>query len=326
MKKLLVMVGSTATGKTDLAIKIAKKINGEIISADSRQVYKFMNIGTGKDLPKGAKLVKPVLPGLGGYYLVSGVRIWGYDLVHPKKAFSVFKYQKIAKKVIQNIWRRKKTPILVGGTGLYVKSVTEGIATVGIPRNESLRKNIEEKSKDDLYERLANLDPMKAAEMNFSDKNNPRRLVRAIEVAMWNINHGGRKNLKKPDLLKDADILKIGLDISPSKLLERIKKRVEARLKSGFDTEVRELLTKKIPEGSQVFDSIGYKQWKKYLRGRLSKKDAISLWEKEEEKYSKRQKTWFKKEKDINWYKPTSKEYPKNVEKNILSWYKSDNV
>jgi len=326
MKKLLVVLGSTATGKTDLALKIAKKINGEIVSADSRQVYKYMDIGTGKDVPKGSKFVRPVLFGIGGYYLVNDVRIWGYDLVGPKKDFSVYKYQKIAKKIIQNIWKRKKTPILVGGTGLYIRSLIKGIDTAGVPINKGLRKKLERKSADTLYEHLANLDPSKAAEMNSSDKSNPRRLVRGIEVAMWNIDHGGRIKVDKHDLLNDVDVLKIGLDIPSKELARKIKARVRARIKNGFDKEVKNLLAKKIPEKAQVFDSIGYKQWKKYLKGMLSKKEAIKMWEKEEEKYSKRQKTWFKKEEGVSWYLPKSNEYPKNVEKKILSWYKSDNV
>lgn len=321
-KKLLVIVGPTATGKTDLAIKIAKKVGGELVSADSRQVYKFMDIGTGKDLPKGVKFKRPFFSGVGGYYMIEGVRVWGYDLVDPRKPFSVSKYQKIAKKIARDVWKRKKLPILVGGTGLYIKSVLKEIETVGIPRNENLRKNIKRNTVEELYNQLANLDPVKAGEMNSSDRKNPRRLIRGVEIAMWEIDHKGKRKKKNTTFLENLNVLKIGLNIPQRELKEKIGERVLSRVKKGFDEEVKKLLRKKIPKVSQAFDSIGYKQWKKYLEGKYTKKEAIDVWAKEEEKYSKRQLTWFKKEIDVNWYDPTIKKYPGNVEKNVFSWYK----
>lgn len=319
-KKLLVIVGSTATGKTDLAIKIANKVGGELISADSRQVYKFMDIGTGKDLPKGVKFIRPFFLGA-GYYMIGGVRVWGYDLVDPRKPFSVSKYQKIAKNIVRDVWRRKKLPVLVGGTGLYIKSVLEEMETVVIPKNENFRKNIEKNTVDELYNQLANLDPMKAGKMNSSDRKNPRRLVRGIEIAMWEIGHKGKRK-KNNTFLEGLSVLKIGLKIPQRKLKEKIGERVLSRVKEGFDEEVKKLLRKKIPKASQAFDSIGYKQWKKYLEGKYTKEEAIEIWKKEEEKYSKRQATWLKKEINVNWYNPTVKKYPENVEKKVLSWYK----
>src|SRR3989344_1522932 len=151
---MLVICGPTATGKTKLGIFLAQKFNGEIISADSRQVYKFMDIGTGKEWDEG-------------------VKIWGYDLVDPKKNFSVFEYLKFVRKALDDIWKRGKLPILVGGTGLYIKAVVEGIDTLNIPKNEDLRKSLEEKNVSELYEKLATLDSSKAASLNISDKNNP---------------------------------------------------------------------------------------------------------------------------------------------------------
>src|SRR3989339_132915 len=135
--KLLVICGQTGTGKTSLAIFLARKFNGELISADSRQVYKGLDIGTGKDLKEIEK---------------SKIKIWGYDLVEPKKNFSVGNYIRFAQKVINDIQKRDKLPILVGGTGLFTKGVTDGIPTAFVPRNLKLRKNLEEKDVNELFE------------------------------------------------------------------------------------------------------------------------------------------------------------------------------
>src|SRR3990172_2929291 len=195
MKKLLVICGPTATGKTSLALQLANLLAsgpkgsgpvGELVSADSRQVYRGMDIGTGKDLPKKARFKITDLrfkDNTIGYYEIEGVRIWGYDLVEPTEEFSVSKYIETAGYVIDDIWRRGKLPILVGGTGLYIKGVVDGISTANIPKSLSLRMQYKEKSVDELGEILGSIDPFKLASMNASDRKNPRRLVRAIEVS-----------------------------------------------------------------------------------------------------------------------------------------------
>ena len=195
MNKLLVICGPTAMGKTSLAIRIAKKLTasgpegsgpaGEIVSADSRQVYSGMDIGTGKDLPAGAKIRYPWFRKY-GFYEVDGVKIWGYDITDPRHEFSVAQYLKIAHHIIDDIAKRKKFPILVGGTGLYIKGVIDGIPTAAVPPSESLRKNLEE-SVDELYEKLSQMDSLKAASLNSSDRRNPRRLIRAIEIAQYQL-------------------------------------------------------------------------------------------------------------------------------------------
>lgn len=180
--KLLVICGPTATGKTALGIYLAKKFEGELVSADSRQVYKGMDIGTGKDLPGNSKL-EIRNSKLGGSYKVAGVPIWGYDLISPKEEFSVARYIKIAGKIIKDIWERDKLPILAGGTGLYIKGVVDGIPTAFIPKNIALRESLGKRGVRELFEILAEMDAVKAASLNISDKKNPRRLVRAIEIA-----------------------------------------------------------------------------------------------------------------------------------------------
>ena len=173
MQKLLVICGPTSVGKTSLAIRLAKKFNGEIVSADSRQVYKKMDIGTGKDLPANSKL--QTLNSKLGFYLIQSIKLWGYDLVEANEEFNVSEYLNIAKTVITDIQKRGKLPILVGGSGFYIKGVIDGIPTVNIPANKELRNKLESMTAPDLFEKLAELSAERAGSMNSSDKKNPRR-------------------------------------------------------------------------------------------------------------------------------------------------------
>ena len=228
MKKLLVICGPTATGKTSLAMLLAGKINAELVSADSRQVYKNMDIGTGKNLPPKSKF-RRASSKLGGYYKTDGLKIWGYDLISPGEEFSVAQYIEIARRIIKDIHRRKKLPILVGGTGLYIKGIVEGIPTAKIPQNRNIRKNLNKKTVEELFESLAFLDPIRAGSLNRSDKKNPRRLTRAIEVAIWKLKNIG---LKLKDQKQNYEVLFIGLTASRDILYQRVEK--------GFCRELRE--------------------------------------------------------------------------------------
>lgn len=324
-RKLLVICGSTVTGKTNLGLRLAKKLEGEVISADSRQVYKGMDIGTGKDLPrnfgfrtsdlrfKGAKV---------GYYTDGDTRIWGYDLVSPKGSFSVAEYIRIAGKVIENIWKRGKLPILVGGTGLYIQGVVDGIPTATIPRNERLRSSLEGKGFPELFEMLAQLDPVKAASLNTSDRKNPRRLIRSIEIADA-VMRGKDKSSKK---MAVDDVLFIGLVAPRGKLNERIDKRVGSRLREGFEKEVSRLLKEGVSWEMQSMSSLGYRQWRDYVEGKLTKDQAIEKWRSEERKYAKRQITWFKKDKRINWFNISKSNWQRSVEKMVEKWYISSSI
>lgn len=304
MQKLLVICGPTATGKTSLGIALARKLNGEIVSADSRQVYKGMDIGTGKEWGKG-------------------VKIWGYDLVDPKKEYSVSKYLKFAEKTIGEIERRGKLPIIVGGTGLYIKAITGGIPTVNIPRNKNLRKSLETKSASELFETLASLDATKAGNMNVSDKNNPRRLIRAIEVAQYLVTKGASSvsGVKDKKSLENQDILFIGLEASKKAIDGKINNRVDARVRDGIKDEIKALLKKGVDWHDQSMFSLGYRQWRDYFEGEVEEEKIIEEWKKEERKYAKRQMTWFKKEKEINWFDVNSSEFPNNVEKLVERWH-----
>jgi tRNA dimethylallyltransferase len=319
MNKLLVICGPTSTGKTTLAIVLAKKLNGELISADSRQVYKGMDIGTGKDLPKGAKIKLPWFQKY-GYYELDGVKIWGYDLADPRHEYSVAQYIKFAERIISDICKRGKNPILVGGTGLYIKGVVDGIPTASIPKNVLLRKNLEKLTPGELFEKLAQMDSLKAGQMNSSDKKNPRRLIRAIEVAMWKIN-----NIKKEKEMEGKKkILMVNLIglMAPEKFIsERIKKRVVQRVKAGIKKEVQDLLKKHVTWGMPSMSSMGYRQWKDYFDNKRSEIEVIKEWEGEENKYVKRQMVWFKKDKRIHWFDITASGFPNNVEKSVEKWY-----
>jgi tRNA dimethylallyltransferase len=319
MHKLLVICGPTSTGKTTLAIALAKKFNGELISADSRQVYKGMDIGTGKDIPLGTKIKLPWFQKY-GYYEISGVKIWGYDLADPRHEFNVAQYIKFAERIISDIIKRGKCPILVGGTGLYIKGVVDGIATASIPKNNLLRENLEKSTPEELFEKLAQMDSLKAGQMNASDKKNPRRLIRAIEVAMWKINNIKKeKEMKKKK--KDLVVLVVGLTAPEKFISERIKLRVAQRVKAGIKKEVQTLLRKHVTWNMPSMSSMGYRQWKDYFANKKTEAEVINDWEAEEKKYVKRQMVWFKKDKRIHWFDITSSGYPKNVEKSVEKWY-----
>jgi tRNA dimethylallyltransferase len=316
MDKLLVICGQTGTGKTSLAFYLADILGGELVSADSRQVYKKLDIGTGKDLLKGSFYNKS------GYYDVGGIKIWGYDLVDPKKNFGVGNYLKFAKRAIANIIKRKKLPIIVGGTGLYIKGVTDGIPTAFVPQNQNLRKNIEGKDPAELFEILAQLDPIRAGALNHSDRLNPRRLIRAIEVATW-----GLEKINKPVNLTRSfvkkDLLFVGLTAPKEYLNQKINKRVEKRIGQGLKKEILGLLDSGVRWEHQSMSSLGYRQWRGYFEGTKTKQEIIKEWTNEEIRYAKRQLTWFKTNKRIKWFDVSKKDFVKNVEKLVKKWYYS---
>lgn len=327
MKKLLVVCGPTSSGKTTLALSLAKKFNGELVSADSRQVYRGMDIGTGKDLPRGARLKKGFFAKW-GYYETDGIKIWGYDIADPKHEFSVGQYLRFANSVISDIQKRGKLPILVGGTGFYIKGVVDGIATAEVPKNEPLRKNLEERSATELYEKLSQLDSIKAGSLNSSDKKNPRRLIRAIEIAQWELAHGKKENLLPKLQSQDSDLI-IGLFLPKDLLEKKIKSRVLDRINAGIKDEVRKLLRNGVKWEDQSMLSLGYKEWRDFFEGAVDEDHVIAQWEMGERNYAKRQMTWFNKEtyhdgeKRINWFDITKNEYPENVENLVEKWYGS---
>jgi tRNA dimethylallyltransferase len=307
MQKILVICGPTATGKTSLGFKLAKKYNGEIISADSRQVYKHMDIGTGKEWD-------------------NEVKIWGYDLADPKENYSVSDYFKTMKVAIEDIWSRGMMPIIVGGTGFYIKSLIDGIQTVDIPKNNDLRESLEKLSVDELFDKLGVLDSSKAASLNSSDSKNSRRLIRAIEVAVWNTENTIQKhevNLRDRVLSDNVDVLMIGLKADKEKLLNNIIKRVEDRMNHGFIDEVESLLKNGVSWKMQSMNALGYKESEAFFKQGMSYEEFIETWIRNEMKYAKRQLTWFKKDNRINWFDIADKNFVTKVEKRLQKW---DNI
>lgn len=318
MGRILIICGPTATGKTSLALDLAKKFNGEIISADSRQVYTGLDIGTGKDVNptqksklKNQKYIS---------YIVNDTTIWGYDLVDPKEEFSVAQYTKIAKEIIDDIYSRGRTPILVGGTGFYIKSLIDGVDTLEIPKDQNLRDKLSSKKVSELYDLLVQTDYKKAVSLNESDKKNPRRLIRAIEVACWNLEF---RNSNLENKRTEYNPLFIGLNLSQESLYDRIQKRVLNRINNGFEEEVYELQKNGFSLDLQSANTLGYSQWLSYINGEISREKAIADWMHEEQLYSKRQLTWFKKDKRINWFDVEDSDFISEVEDTIRKWHNS---
>lgn len=329
MDKLLVICGPTATGKTSLGIRLAKKFNGEIISADSRQVYVGMNLGTGKDVQGGKWYFSGLEWGMGitegtekkqkaqkiGYWEVNGVPIWMLDVVKPNQEFSVAQYVNLAWKAIEDIWKREKLPIIVGGTGFYIKGLIDGIETLGISPDWGLRWRLKDLPAQKLFEMLAQLDSEKAAQMNASDRKNPRRLIRAIEIA-------NAKTQKKAETQKDLDVLFVGLKAPHKELYQRIDKRVDERIKMGSEKEIRQLLKKGYDwKNSALGVTIGYREWQPFFLGKETKKAVIQRWKFAEHAYARRQMTWFRKDPRVCWFDITSRRWIPKVEMLVRRWY-----
>jgi len=276
-KKLIVILGPTASGKTELSIKLAKKFNGEIINADSRQIYKWLDIGTAKPTEKEKM----------------GIPHHLFDIANPKRHFTVGQYQRLAKKVIEKIQKRGKIPFLVGGSWFYIRAVVDGIVIPQVPPDWKLRKELERKTPKELYRILKNLDPERAKTI---EKENPRRLIRAIEIC--------KKIGKVPPLKFEPlpyPVLMIGIKREKKELERRIKKRFFEWLKRGLIYEVIKIRQKGISFKRIEEFGLQYREIARYLQGKISEKEMIENSIKENIKYAKKQMSWLKKDKRIHW-------------------------
>lgn len=272
--KLVVIVGPTAVGKSDYAVKYAKKHNGEVISADSRQVYAGLDIGTGKITKKEMK----------------GVRHHLLDVADPKKQFTVGKFKELAEKAIKDISSRGKLPIICGGTGFYIDAVVKNIEYPDVPPHKSLRKKLALQTPDELFRHLRKLDSAFALSLNNSEKNNPHRLIRSIEIAT--------ALGKVPPLQKRAlpySVTWIKLTAPKEELQKRINIRLLKRIKQGMIKEVENLHKNGLPWKRMEALGLEYRFISRYLRGLISKKEMIKLLQTEIWHYAKRQLLWFKK-------------------------------
>lgn len=277
-KKLIVILGPTASGKSELAIKLAKKFNGEIISADSRQVYRGMNIGTGK-------ITKKEMSGI-PHYLI--------DVVFPDQEFNVAIFKKLAIKAIKDIQRRGKLPFLVGGTGLYIQAVVDNIEFPKVPSQKKIREKLEKKSVKELFKIYKKLDEEGA---KYIEKENKRRLIRAIEVCKITGKSFWQQRKKGAKLL--FDVLEIGIKLPKEKLKEKIKIRVKKMFKLGLEKEAKYL----IEEYGQIpsLQTIGYQEWQDFFEGKIGKEKVKELIILHTIQFAKRQMTWFKRNKKIEW-------------------------
>jgi len=287
--KILVVLGTTSAGKTSLAVKLAAELNGEVISADSRQVYKGMDIGTGKDLQEyavGKKKIK--------YHLI--------DVVSPKQSFDLAKYQKLALKAMADILKRGKLPIIVGGSGLYLQAIVDNYQLSSAQPDLKKRGELENLSIAELFARIENLKPEFAAKINNSDQNNKRRLVRYLEI----IESGDQAKEKRTE--SPYDFLILGLNWPDQILKERIIARLHDRLeKEGMIEEIKRLHKEGVSWERLASFGLEYKFVSNYIQDRYDYDIMVEKLSTALYRFAKRQKTWFKRwekqGRQIKWVK-----------------------
>ncbi|MBD3282660.1 MAG: tRNA (adenosine(37)-N6)-dimethylallyltransferase MiaA [Candidatus Portnoybacteria bacterium] len=295
-RKIIIVVGPTASGKSDLAVEIAKDFNGEIISADSRQVYKNMDLGTGKITKKEMREIP--------HHLL--------DIASPKRRFTVAQFKKRAFLKIKQIYKRNKIPIICGGTGFYIQAIIKNLEIPKVKPDLKLRKKLEKETTESLFKKLRTLDPKRAKTI---DSHNKRRLIRALEIIIKTGKPVPR--LKKKQAFNP---LYIGIKKDSQELKNLIKKRLIKRIRGGLIAEVKNL--RKIGVSWKRLDDFGleYRYVSRYLKGEINKQEMVEELEKEIIKYAKRQMTWLKKYpgKKVHWIKNYNQ--AKKLIKNFLSF------
>jgi tRNA dimethylallyltransferase len=287
-EKLLVLIGPTAVGKTKLSIELAKKYNAEIISGDSMQIYKHMDIGT-------AKIQSSEMDGITHHLL---------DIKEPDESFSVAEFQQLVREKITDIHKRGKLPMLVGGTGLYIQSVIYDYQFTETCSDDAFRKELEEKAllkgNDYIHDLLKNIDPVSADRIH---PNNVRRVIRALEVFHCTGKSASEfQEDQEQELLYNVAL--IGLTMDREKLYERINLRVNLMLENGLLEEVKALYDQGIRD-VQSIQAIGYKEIYQYLDGQVTLDEAIENLKQNSRRYAKRQLTWFRNKMEVNWFDMT---------------------
>ena len=285
---MITILGPTASGKTPVAARLAAEIGGEVISADSRQVYRRMDIGTGKDLEDY---------GVVTYHLI--------DIREPGTKYNLFEYQQDFYDVYQDIRSRGAVPILCGGTGLYIEAVLKGYQLSPVPQNQALRDSLEGKSLDELTQMLKELKAKTGSNMhNTTDVDSCQRAIRAIEIETYNIDHPTPRRELPP-----VDSLIIGISIDRELRREKITRRLKARLDSGMVEEVKALLDEGIPADDLIYYGLEYKFLTEYLTGQLTYDEMFTRLEIAIHQFAKRQMTWFRGMErrgfKINWIDAT---------------------
>ncbi len=286
LPKICILVGPTAVGKTDISLGLAEKLNCEIISADSAQVYKYMDIGTAKIKPEEMKGIK--------HYMI--------DEVYPDESFSVAEFNERAQEYIKEVTARGKLPLIAGGTGLYIESLLNNLDFTPAVGNDDFRNYLsrlaEEKGNEYVHELLKDKDMTSYEKLH---PNNLRRVIRALEVFEFTgkpISEFQEESKKQPP---KYNYVYVGLTMDRAKLYERIEKRVEIMLQKGLIEEVKGLLDRGYHRGLNSMQALGYKEIASYIYGECTLSDAVTILKRDSRHYAKRQLTWFRRNKDIYW-------------------------
>lgn len=301
LPKLIVILGPTASGKSDWGLRLAKQIFGEVIGADSRQIYKKMDIGTAKTKGEWRR------NGLRKTYYVDDIPHHLIDFLDPGAGFTVAEFRDRAVKYAKMAYQHGRMPLIVGGTGLYITSVVDNMSIPRVPPNKKLRQSLEEKSTEELFELLQKMDPAIITQI---DKNNKRRLIRALEVCIMSGEPFSEQKKKGEPLF---DVLQIGIDIEPERLYQRISDRIDAMMNAGLLKEIELLLKQRYSWKLPSMSGIGYRQFRDYFEGKETLEKSVELLKRDTRHFARRQMTWFRRDKTIKWCK-TYEEAEKLVE------------
>lgn len=281
-ENLFILIGPTAIGKTDLSIKLAQMMNGEIISADSMQIYKYMNIGSAKVTKEEMQEVP--------HHLI--------DNVYPDEDFTVANYKNHATTLISDINKEGRLPIIAGGTGLYINSIVYNLQFTEVPPSESIRNQLELLSNEELYKELEKVDNTSADKLNINDR---KRVIRALEIYKSTGKTMSEYNKDFRMENQDYNLVMIGLNMDRARLYDRINRRVDIMINSGLIDEVKGLLEMGYDKNLVSMQGIGYKEIIMYLEEEISLDESIALIKQKSRNYAKRQLTWFRRDQRIKW-------------------------
>ena len=295
MEKVIVVIGPTSVGKTKMGVALAKKLNGEVISGDSMQVYRQMDIGT-------AKVTIEEMEGVTHHCI---------DILDPKDQYSVHDFQQTVRKQITEITNRGHVPIIVGGTGLYIKAALYDYTFSEMENNhDEINKKYKDYTNEQLYDHLKQIDEESAKILHF---NNRRRVLRAIEIYE-------QTGQKKSEMINEQehiclyDAYFVGLTLPRELLYERINLRVDLMMKNGLQGEMESLIKQGLTRENQSMKAIGYKEWFDYFEGKCDLNEVSENIKKHSRQYAKRQYTWFKNQFDVHWYDVCLENFSKTIE------------
>ena len=297
-KKIIVIVGPTASGKSALAVRLARRFGGEIISADSRQVYRGLDIGTGKIKVRE----------------MQGVPHHLLDVASPRRTFTAADFVHIGRKACSNVLNNNKIPIICGGTGFYIDALLGRVALSDVPPNPKLRARLEKKTADELFLLLKKHDPRRAREMNESDRCNPRRLIRALEIARY-------RNQRYLDLRNpNFETLWVSVMLPKEVLKRRIRVRLLERMRHGMVAEAKRLHAHELSYKRMEQLGLEYHSLARFLQKKITRDELIAELERDIYRYAKRQLTYWKRNKNIKWFSPNNK---KQIERVVQKWLKT---